>query len=78
MVRLKFSQRRQISFIHKMWNLFNSTYARLAPKRVGWNKIKGRIASGVISQNDPIHVPFVIMNCCKVELELNLNYVYEL
>ena len=64
----------QIDILTKTSNQFhtqnvesvNSTYARLAPKRVGWNRIKGRIASGVILQNDPIHAPFVKMDCCNV------------
>lgn len=35
-----------------------------APKKSCWNRIDGRIASGVIRQNKPLNAPFIIRRCC--------------
>ena len=41
----------------------NSMYSRVAPKMKYWNKIDGRIAAGIIRQNDPVEAPFIISEC---------------
>ena len=30
-----------------------------------WNRIEGRIAAGIIKQNDLIEAPFIIRECCN-------------
>lgn len=42
----------------------NATYGRVSPKKSNCNRIRGRIASGIIRQNSPEDAPFLIRECC--------------